>query len=138
MEKAIDEAPTEAQGDPWFRTRSPEQAIHLCETAYYPHRLRLLGPSRSFGFTQRVTQVGPITMGDITYETDVALGFDQNRSSYQVLVPLTAAISARTPTIADSDPSASSTHSPESSSLARPSTINSCAVHAVHAVHAVT
>jgi AraC-like DNA-binding protein len=86
MEIAMDDK--EAQWDPWFRTRSPEQAIHLCESAYYPHRLRLLGPSQGFGFTQRVTCVGPITVGDITYATDVALGFDQNRTSYHVHVPL--------------------------------------------------
>jgi AraC-like DNA-binding protein len=86
MEKAMDD--NEAQWDPWFRTRSPEQAIHLCESAYYPHRLRLLGPSQGFGLTQRVTCVGPITVGDITYATDVALGFDQNRTSYHVHVPL--------------------------------------------------
>ena len=85
----------EAQWDPWFRTRSPEHAIHLCESAYYPHQLRLLGPSRSFGFAQRVTQVGPIIVGDITYETDVALGFDENRTSYQVLVPLQGWLESR-------------------------------------------
>jgi hypothetical protein len=56
MEKAMDEPPNEAQWDPRFRTRSPEQAIHLCESAYYLHRLSLLGPSHSFGFTQLVTQ----------------------------------------------------------------------------------
>ena len=91
----MDDAPKGAQWDPWFRTRSPEQAIHLCETAYYPHWLRLLGPSHSFGFTQRVTRVGPITVGDITYDTDVALGFDQSRTSYQVLVPLQGWLESR-------------------------------------------
>jgi AraC-like DNA-binding protein len=91
----MDDTPDEAQRDPWFRTRSPEQAIHLCESAYYPHRLRLLGPSRSFGFTQRVTQVGLITVGDITYDTDVALGFDQTRSSYHVHVPLQGWLESR-------------------------------------------
>jgi hypothetical protein len=90
-----DEAPHEAQRDPWFHTRSPEQAIHLCESAYYPHRLRLLGPSQGFGFTQRVTQVGPITVGDITYETDDALRFDRNRSSYHVHVPLQGWLESR-------------------------------------------
>src|SRR3982074_3325700 len=97
MEKAIDEAPTEAQGDPWFRTRSPEQAIHLCETAYYPHQLRLLGPSTSFGLAQRVTCVGPITVGDITYETDVGIDFDEARASYHVCVPLKGWLEARAP-----------------------------------------
>jgi hypothetical protein len=26
-----------AQSDPWFRPTSPERAIQLCETSYYPH-----------------------------------------------------------------------------------------------------
>ena len=70
MDNAIQVAPS----DPWIRTTSPEQSIHLCKTSFYPHRLRLLGPTRNFGLIQRVTRVGPITVGDITYETDVALG----------------------------------------------------------------
>jgi AraC-like DNA-binding protein len=81
--------------DPWFRTRSPEEAIHLCETAFYPHRLSVLGPSNSFGLTQRVTGVGPITVGDITYETDVALHFDETRASYHVCVPLKGWLESR-------------------------------------------
>ncbi|HZA08976.1 AraC family transcriptional regulator [Mycobacterium sp.] len=84
-----------AQSDQWFRTRSPEQAIHLRETAFYPHRLRLLGPSNSFGFSQRVSRVGPITLGDTTYETDVALDFDDTRASYHVCVPLKGWLKSR-------------------------------------------
>jgi AraC-like DNA-binding protein len=84
-----------APSDPGFRTRSPEQAIHLCETAYYPHRLRLLGPSTSFGLAQRVTCVGPITIGDITYETDVGIDFDEARASYHVHVPLKGWLESR-------------------------------------------
>jgi AraC-like DNA-binding protein len=87
--------PQVAPSDPWFRTRSPDEAIHLCETAYYPHRLELLGPSNSFGLTQRVACVGPITLGDITYETDVALGFDETRASYHVCVPLNGWLESR-------------------------------------------
>jgi hypothetical protein len=62
-----------APSDSSFLTRSPEQAIHLCATAFYPHRLELLGPSRGFGFTQRLTELAPIIAGDVTYETDVRL-----------------------------------------------------------------
>jgi AraC-like DNA-binding protein len=88
MQTARGNAIPEAQPDSWFRTRSPEQAIYFCETAYYPHRLRLLGPSKSFGLTQRVTSVGPLTVGEVTYETDVAMRFDEARASYHVCVPL--------------------------------------------------
>ncbi|MFF3568640.1 AraC family transcriptional regulator [Nocardia jiangxiensis] len=84
-----------ARSDPWFRTRSPEEAIHVCNTAFYRHRLELLGPSSSFGLAQRVTRVGPITMGDTTYETDVALGFDETRASYHICVPLNGWLEAR-------------------------------------------
>jgi AraC-like DNA-binding protein len=84
-----------AQPDSWFRTRSPEQAIHLCEATYYPHRLRLLGPSKSFGLTQRATSVGPMTVGEVTYETDVAMRFDEARASYHVCVPLEGWLEAR-------------------------------------------
>jgi len=62
--------------------------MHLCETAFYPHRLSVLGPSNSFGLTLRVTQMGPITLGDITYDTDVALSFNEMRANYHVNVPL--------------------------------------------------
>jgi AraC-like DNA-binding protein len=89
------DAPQVAPSDPWFRTRSPEQAIHLRKTAFYPHRLTLLGPSKNFGFSQRVTRIGPITVGDVTYETDVALAFDDSRTSYHVCVPLKGWLESR-------------------------------------------
>jgi AraC-binding-like domain len=96
MGKAMDNAIQVAPSDPWIRTTSPEQSIHLCKTSFYPHRLRLLGSSRNFGLIQRVTRVGPITVGDITYETDVALGgFDEIRTSYHVNVPLKGGIESR-------------------------------------------
>src|SRR6202158_525360 len=95
MGTAMVYAPQVAPSDPWFRTRSPEEAIQLCETAYYPHRLQLLGASHGFGMTQRVTCVGPMTVGDITYETDVALGFDESRASYHVCVPLNGWLESR-------------------------------------------
>jgi AraC-like DNA-binding protein len=88
-------APASPPPDPWLRTRSPEEAIHLCETAFYPHQLGLLGPSHNFGLTQRVTCVGPITIGDITYETDVSLGFDDGRGSYHICVPLKGWLESR-------------------------------------------
>ena len=95
MGTAMGDAPQVAESDPWFRTRSPERAIHLCEAAFYPHRLRLLGRSAGFGLAQRVTRVGPITVGDITYDTDVGLGFDETRADYHVCVPLNGWLESR-------------------------------------------
>jgi AraC-like DNA-binding protein len=91
----VSDASEVASSDLGLRTTSPERAIHLCETAYYPHRLALLGPSKGFALTQRVSQVGPITVGDITYKTDVALGFEEPRASYHVCVPLNGWLESR-------------------------------------------
>ena len=81
--------------EPRFRTNSPERAIHLCETAFYPHRLSVLGPSNGFGLTLRVTHMGPITLGDITYDTDVALSFSEPRATYHVNLPLKGWLKSR-------------------------------------------
>jgi AraC-like DNA-binding protein len=91
----FDHARNTPPSDPWFRTRSPDEAIHLCETAFYPHRLSVLRPSNSFGLTLRVTQMGPITLGDITYDTDVALNFNKPRATYHVNVPLKGWLKSR-------------------------------------------
>ena len=81
--------------DPWFRTRSPEQAVDVRGAAFYPHQLRLLGSSNNFAFKQRVSHVGPITVGDTVYETDVAVEFDDDRANYHVLIPLNGWLESR-------------------------------------------
>jgi len=91
----MNDAPQVASSGPWLRTRSPEQAIHLRTTDFYPHRLSLLGASSGFGLIQRVTRVGPITVGDVRYETDVALDFDTTRTSYHICIPLSGWLESR-------------------------------------------
>jgi len=51
MQRRKGDAAQVAPLGPWFRTRSPEEAIHLCAASFYPHRLALLGPSHSFGMS---------------------------------------------------------------------------------------
>ncbi len=80
--------PMSATADNWFRTRSPEQAIHLCESAFHPHELALLGPADGFGFSQRLIHAGPITLANLIYDTDVSLRFSEGRDSYYVHVPV--------------------------------------------------
>ncbi|OBH87223.1 hypothetical protein A5681_13735 [Mycobacterium scrofulaceum] len=62
--------------------------MHLCESAFHSHKLRLLGPSEGFGFTQRLVQAGPITLAELAYDTDVSLGFAEGRDSYYVHIPI--------------------------------------------------
>jgi AraC-like DNA-binding protein len=89
------DAPEVAPLDPWFRTRSPERAIQRCAASFYPHRLELVGRAHSFGLIERVSCVGPITLGDIIYETDVRVDFDEVRASYHVCVPLKGSLESR-------------------------------------------
>ena len=89
------DAPEVAPLDPWFRTRSPERAIQRCAASFYPHRLELVGRAHSFGLIERVSCVGPITLGDIIYETDVRVDFDEVRASYHVCVPLRGWVQSR-------------------------------------------
>jgi AraC-like DNA-binding protein len=84
-----------SQAPGWFRTRSPEQAMHLCETAFHPHKLRLLGASSEFGFAQHRTQAGPITLADLSYDTDVSLSFGAGRDSYYIHIPLRGYLESR-------------------------------------------
>ncbi|MEM6105729.1 AraC family transcriptional regulator [Mycobacterium sp. 050272] len=74
--------------DNWFRTRSPEHAIHLCESAFHSHKLALLGPADRFGFSQRLIHAGPVTLADLSYDTDVSLRFSAGRDSYYVHLPV--------------------------------------------------
>jgi AraC-like DNA-binding protein len=83
------------QSDSWFRTTSTDVAIHIAETSFHPHRLRLLGRSKNFGLTGCVTRVGPITVADVTYEADVALDFDETRASYTVHMPMEGRLESR-------------------------------------------
>jgi AraC-like DNA-binding protein len=84
-----------AQPNSWFRTRSPERAIQRCSVSFYPHRLELLGRAHNFGLHERVTRVGPITLGDIILETDVRIIFDESRPCYHVCVPLRGWVQTR-------------------------------------------
>jgi AraC-like DNA-binding protein len=95
MNASHPDAPESTPSDSWFRTQSPEQAMDVRGAAFYPHRLRLLGSSNNFALKQRVSHIGPITVGDTVYETDVAVEFDDDRAHYHVLIPLNGCLESR-------------------------------------------
>ena len=86
---------TGPQAPGWLRTQSIEQAVHLCETIFHPHQLRLLGSANEFGFTRRHIQAGPITLADLTYHADVSLAFGEGRDSYYIHIPLSGHLESR-------------------------------------------
>ena len=88
------DATQSTRSDSWFSTTSPDVAIHLARlpstrigSACWAIRTASASPG--------VTGVGPITVGDITYDTDVALNFDQTRPSYHVHVPIEGWLESR-------------------------------------------
>lgn len=78
----------------WTHTTRIDEAVELCGRAYYPHTLSLLDASREFFLTQRITRIGPITIGDATYGTDVGLDFGE-LNSYQVALPVSGFLESR-------------------------------------------
>jgi AraC-like DNA-binding protein len=87
-----------AAAEEWLHTTSPEEAVHHSETAFYPMRLTLLGPSRGFARSQRLTRVGPVTVGDVVYASDVRLDYDisdEPRRDYHVTIPLFGRLDSR-------------------------------------------
>jgi hypothetical protein len=61
----------------WQHRNSVDEVVRLCETAFYAHDLDLLSPAEPFGVRYRIDRVGPLTLGDITYTTDVRLDFGE-------------------------------------------------------------
>lgn len=90
----LDTTPTEiaakdaSQERNLFHTRSPEQANQVCGQIFHSHKLGLLDRPEGFGWTLRRSQAGPITMADITYDTDVSVHFEGGREGYYVHIPL--------------------------------------------------
>jgi AraC-like DNA-binding protein len=73
----------------------------------------MLNRSATFEAVHGVTQIGPITIGDVTYGTDIRLDFDELVSHYHVCVPLSGHLESRHRGI-------EMTATPESATLYRP------------------
>ena len=86
---------------------SPLQDLLLSTSAQAARALAQLRPHPS-----RLSR-GPITLGDITYDTDVALSFDEIRASYHINVPIKGWLQSRHRGL-------ETTPSPEIASIYRP------------------
>lgn len=88
-------APADRSAQQWVRATSPDEAGQLCGDAFHPHLVKTLGPSRGFAYRQRVTRIGPITIGDFSYKTDVRLEFDETRKGYDIAIPVAGRLDLR-------------------------------------------
>jgi hypothetical protein len=61
----------------------------------YPMQWRLVGPSADLDFQLDGVQLGPVTIGEGSFGTDVFIDVDDLESSYNVLMPLNGVVGAR-------------------------------------------
>ncbi|WP_230858813.1 AraC family transcriptional regulator [Actinoplanes aureus] len=89
-----------------LRTTDMEEARAFCRKIYYsPLRIDPVGDPRTFAFSADVVLLGPITLGEVGYGTDIRVSIGALETSYHVLVPLTGMLRSRhRGAVVDADP----------------------------------
>ena len=77
----------------WMRAETVTDAETLCRLALYPQQeLKILRNPESFSLKQRIGNLGPVTVGEIAFGTDVRLECGELHHSYHVNIPMTGHI----------------------------------------------
>jgi AraC-like DNA-binding protein len=79
-----------------LHTTDVDEAREFCRSLFYG-RLQVtpVGDASGFRFDGDVVQLGPITVGEISYGTDVHMRIGDLESAYHVLAPMTGSIESR-------------------------------------------
>ncbi|WP_433716959.1 AraC family transcriptional regulator [Actinoplanes sp. CA-051413] len=76
-----------------LRTTDVEQASSFCRRMYYgPLEIKPAGSADEVTFSGEVAQIGPITIGEISYGVEMCLESGNLETAYHVLAPLTGAV----------------------------------------------
>jgi len=76
-----------------LRTTDVEEAREFCRRMFYgPLEVKPAGGTEGFGFSGDVVQVGPLTIGDISYGIELCVAIGDLRTAYHVLAPLTGTV----------------------------------------------
>ncbi|AEV85988.1 AraC family transcriptional regulator [Actinoplanes sp. SE50] len=79
-----------------LHTSDVDQARAFCRRLYYdPLRIEPVGDPGRFDFSADVVELGPITVGEVGYGTDIRVAIGALETSYHVLVPLTGVLRSR-------------------------------------------
>jgi AraC-like DNA-binding protein len=79
-----------------LRTADVDEARAFCRELFYaPVKVTVVGDAASFAFSGDVVQLGPVTVGEISYGTDMHMSTGDLESSYHVLAPLTGSLESR-------------------------------------------
>ncbi|AGZ42472.1 AraC family transcriptional regulator [Actinoplanes friuliensis] len=76
-----------------LRTTDLDEARDFCRRMYYgPLEVKPAGSIDGFAFTGEVVQIGPVTIGEISYGTEICLASGDLETAYHVLAPLTGGV----------------------------------------------
>ncbi|MET8149834.1 AraC family transcriptional regulator [Actinoplanes sp. NPDC049668] len=79
-----------------LRTRDVDEARAFCRRLYYgPLEVTPTGSLEDFAFSGEVVQLGPITIGEISYGAEICLASGSLETAYHVLAPLTGGVHVR-------------------------------------------
>jgi AraC-like DNA-binding protein len=77
----------------WMHAETLNDAETLCGMTLYPEQeMTILGDPDSFSLNQRVGSLGPLTVGEIGFSTDVRLDCGELHDSYHVNIPMSGHI----------------------------------------------
>jgi AraC-like DNA-binding protein len=77
----------------WMQAETLNDAETLCGTTFYPEqKMKILGNPDAFSLRQRVSNLGPLTVGEIAFGTDVRLDCGELHDSYHVNIPISGHI----------------------------------------------
>jgi hypothetical protein len=66
-----------------------------CSEVFYRHDLDQLDRSSPFSVSYRISQAGPVTVGDVMYATDMRLDFREIATAYHVNIPVRGILRSR-------------------------------------------
>lgn len=79
-----------------LRTADLDEARSFCRQMYYGMlNVQPAGAGDDLNFTGDVVGIGPITVGEVSYGTDIRLKTDDLTTAYHVLMPLTGTLHSR-------------------------------------------
>ncbi|MBV9193597.1 MAG: hypothetical protein JO168_05585, partial [Solirubrobacterales bacterium] len=77
------------------RSADPFEARAVGTRVYHDHRLEVLGDARAFAMNLEAASIGPVTIGWLTYDTEVRIETPEFADSYQVNLLTGGVMSAR-------------------------------------------
>jgi AraC-like DNA-binding protein len=89
--RIVDRTPV-AMTRPVIRNCDLDEARHLGGQIYYPHDVRVFGEPREFGLQLEAMQLGPLTLGTLSYNTEVQVRTGVLEDAYQVNIPIDGCI----------------------------------------------